>query len=143
MFLLAQVDPLSNPIPFLQTLYEAVKTGNGLVAATALLVSLVALLRIYGPKVHALLPDHVLLDKPFYFLFDTKPGGWVLNLLTAVAIAAAPGLLSGVPFSWDVVKPVLMVSLSGAAIWGALKDLYEWYLERKRVPAVAPVPPLQ
>jgi len=129
----------ANPLSFLTVIFAAVVSGNWFVAAAALLVVLVALLRKFGKQLHNYLPDDSKLDAPLYFLFDTKPGGWLLNVLTAVAGGVGTALLAGVPVTWAIIKPILSVSLSGAALWGAVKDVADWKAASPTAPAVAPV----
>lgn len=125
---------LDEPFGLLKTVFVYVSNGNMVGAAAALLVVVVAFLRKYGKKVHEALPDDHPLDMVLAFLFDSKPGGWALNVLTAVAGALGTALIAGAPITWSLVAPVIAVSLSGAALWGLLKDLLEWLAPR--VPAV-------
>jgi len=131
--------PLDNPMPFVKLVFEGVKAGNWWLAAAAFLVLVVGLLRTYGKKLHDKLPDNVIWDKPLTFLFDTKPGGWLLNLMTAVAGGCGTAMLAGSAVDWALVKPILMVSVSGAAVWEVAKDIWVW-VQKKAVPAPAPVP---
>ena len=133
--------PLDNPMPFVKLVFDGVKTGNWWLAAAALLVIVVSLIRLYGKKLHDKLPDNLLWDKPLYFLFDTKPGGWLLNLLTAVAGGCGTAMLSGSAVDWALVKPILMVSVSGAAVWEIVKDVWGW-VQKKAVPPPAPPAPV-
>lgn len=130
--------PLDNPGSFLKLVYLNVKLGNWWAAAAALLVAVVALLRSYGKKLHELIPDNNPIDKFFWFMLETKPGGWLFNILTAVAGGCGTALMVGEPVNWALVKPILMVSVTGAALWEMGKDLYEW-IQSKRAPPPAPV----
>lgn len=118
---------LDNPLVFVKVLFEAITSGRWPEAGAALLVLAVALLRIYGRKLHDALPDHVIADKALAFLFDTKPGGWCLNALTGVAGALGTALVVGSPITWALVKPILTVSLTAAGLWELIRDLMEWW----------------
>lgn len=133
---LAAVPVLDNPLPFFKVVFEGVKTGNWWIVASALLVVIVSLLRTYGKKLHEALADTNILDKPLWFLLETKPGGWLMNALTAVAGACGAALLAGEPVTWAILKPVMLVSGSGAALWELYKDISGW-LTKKSVPAAA------
>lgn len=130
---------MDNPIEYAKIVFSAVTTGDWPSAASAVLVLVVALIRLYGKKIHELLPDESPLDKPFWFLLETKPGGWFLNLMTTITGGAGLALLAGQPITWALVKPTLVVSLSGAAIWELIKDLIEWW-KTKKVPTVGTPP---
>lgn len=140
----AAVPALDSPLPFLKVVFLNVKDGNWWGAAAALLVLLVSLLRLYGKKLHDWLPDNLIWDKPLWFLFDTKPGGWLVNLLTALAGGVGTAQLAGEPVTWALVKPILTVAVTGAAIWEMLKDLFDWAKAKgaaaKAEPAPAPPP---
>ncbi len=138
--LLAQVvaDPaaLDNPLAFAKLIFTGVTTGNWFMAAAALLVLVVGLLRLYGKKLHDALPDNLIWDVPLAFLFDTRPGGWVLGLLTALGGGAASALLAGQPVTWALLKPIFGVWLSGAALLELGKDVLTWWRERKALSVV-------
>ncbi len=131
---------LDDPMPFVHVVFNHVKAGEWLGAAAALLVVIVSLLRVYGRKLHDWLPDNQIWDKPLWFLFDTKPGGWLLNLLTALAGGIGTAQVAGEPVTWALLKPILLVSVSGAALWELVKDLMDFF-KKKPAPAVAPVEP--
>jgi hypothetical protein len=132
---------LDNPAPFVQVIFKSVEEGNWWAAASAFLVVVVSLLRTYGKKLHEKLPDNELWDKPLWFIFDTKPGGWVLNLLTAISGGVGTSLLAGVPVTWALVKPVVMVAVTGSALWELGKDLFEWTQAKGAAAAATPPPP--
>lgn len=113
-------------LSFLKIVFSSVASGNFVAAAAALLVVVVGLLRGYGKKLHDSLPDDHPLDKVLWFLFDTKPGGWGLNFLTAIAGGLGTALVAGTPITWSILVPILTVSLSGAALWNLFKDILEW-----------------
>lgn len=132
---------LDNPMPVAQAVYKAVALGDWWTAAAGVLVLLVALIRWGGPKVHELIPDFKPIDLPLDFLFHTKPGGYVLNLMTSAAVVMTPAVLSGTHVTWALVKPVLMVSGGAALLWEMLKDSWDWW-QAKKAPAapIAPAP---
>lgn len=132
------VPALDSPLPFVKIVFLNVKNGNWWGAAAALLVLLVSLLRLYGKKLHDWLPDNLLWDKPLWFLFDTKPGGYIVNFLTALAGGIGTAQLAGEPVTWALVKPILTVAVTGAAIWEMLKDLFEWAKAKGAAKAEAP-----
>lgn len=131
---------LEDPAPLAQAVFKSITTGNWWGVAAGLLVIIVALIRKYGAQLHELIPDNNPFDKVFWFFLETKAGCWLLNLLTAIAGVAGSALLAGQPITWALVKPVLLVSVTGAALWEAVKDLMAWF-GKKAVAAPAPVVP--
>jgi len=115
----------------------AFKAGMWFAAAVGTIVCLVLALRIYGKKLHELIPDDSIADKPFYFLFDTKPGGVLLNGLTAASVVVTPLMLSGEQFTPAVAGTALLAGVGASQLWGWVKDLYEWWKQRKPDPAPA------
>jgi hypothetical protein len=133
---------LDAPEAFVHIIFSSVKDGNWWAAASAFLVLIVSLIRSYGKKLHDWLPDESVWDKPFWFIFDTKPGGWILNIATAIAGGVGTALVGGEAVNWSLVKPILMVSITGAAMWEMGKDLFEWFKAKgAAAPAVVPAPP--
>jgi len=140
--------PSTLPLPdvsiLAQNVLSAVVLGDWWGAAAGALVVLVLVLRKYGKKIHAALDDKNPLDKLFWFFFDTKVGGWLLNLLTAVACGVGTTIAAGQKVTWALVKPILLVAVTGAALWEAIKDVQEW-LAAKRTPKpisdTMPTPP--
>lgn len=132
---------LDNPMVFVKVVIDGVKAGDWATAAAALLVLVVALLKMFGKKLHDFIPDTSPLDKPLWFLFDTKPGGWLLNFLFSTGAGIGLSIAAGEKVTWALVKPVLTVSLSAAAIWGLWKDISEWMKERKKPAEVKPEEP--
>lgn len=125
-----------SPLPateaaFAREVYAAVKSGNWWLAASALLILVVAVLRKYGKKVHEWLPDTNPLDKPFYFLFDTKVGGWLLNWLTAVAGGLGTAWAAGSKIDASIVQSVVLVSTSATMLIELYDDVMEWWKARK------------
>jgi beta-glucanase (GH16 family) len=114
-----------------KTVFMSVKEGNWWMAAGALLVLVVGLLRGIGRKFHEWLPDNNIMDKPLIFLYDTKIGGWVLNWLTATAGGIATAMAAGVTVDWSLWKSVLMVSTSGTALFELYSDIKEWWVARQ------------
>lgn len=107
---------------------QAVVAGSVPASSVAVLVviALVALIRKVGPEVHRLLPDHTIVDKGLAFLFDSKPGGWLLNALTtaAVGLAAVIGANPSAPLTLAVVGPILGGAFTVAGVFEFLKDLF-------------------
>lgn len=137
------VGDLSAPT-MVKTVFTAVKTGNWWVAAAALLVLVVGLLRSMGKKFHAWLPDNNILDKPLFFLFDTKVGAWLLNWLTAIAGGVGTAIAAGVQPDFSIWKSVVMVSTTGSMLVELYKDIMEWIKsaqEKKAAAKAAAVPP--
>jgi hypothetical protein len=130
---------LDNPFAFAKVVFSAVASGDWVTAAAAGVVLLIALVRLFGKKLHDFLPDHVLLDVPLYFLFDTKPGGILLNALVSGAAGVGSAMLAGVPVTWALLKPVLLVSFSASTIWGWAKDLWEWRQAKNPPLQAAPI----
>lgn len=122
---------LDNPLQFVTVLFEAVKSGDWAMVAGVVLVLVVALLRLGGKKASDALEDHSLAGGILYFIFETKPGGWLMNFGTSIAAAIGMAALAGESPSWALLKPVLLVSASGTAIWELIKDVKEWWESRK------------
>lgn len=128
---------------FLKIIVNSVKSGDGWSAAAAFLVLIVGLLRAYGKKLHDWLDDTNPLDKIFWFFFETKPGGWLLNFLMATAGAIGTSLLASEPITWALLKPILIVALTGAGLWEIVGDLVSWIKAKTAKPApVVAAPPL-
>ena len=123
----AVTDPFNNPIGSVKDFYVAVKTGNYWWAGALLLFVIVGLLRMFGKKVHAWLADTNPLDKPFWFLFDTKMGGWLLNWLTSIGLVLAGAQAAGVPVDFGTWKSALVISTTGTALIELWKDIKEWW----------------
>lgn len=121
--------------PLMKVVFKAVSTGDWWGAASALLVLAVTLIRKYGRQLHELIPDNNPVDKIFWFLLETKPGGWLLNLLTTIAGGVGSALLAGEAVTWALVKPVLIVSITGASLWELVKDVGEFVESKKQAEA--------
>lgn len=131
---------LDNPMVFVKVIVDAVKAGDWVAAAAALLVLIVALLKVFGKRLHDFLPDTSPLDKPLWFLLDTKPGGWLMNFLTSTGAGVGLSLLAGEKITWALLKPILSVSLTAAALWGLVKDINDWIKAAKERKAAEPKP---
>ena len=127
--------PGDDMTPMLKSVYKGVTSGDWLGSAAALLVVCVMVIRKFGKQIHEALPDDNPLDKLFWFFLETKPGGWLLNFLTTLTGALGTAILSGTAITWGVIKPVLMVSLTGASLWELYKDVVDF---TKKKPEVAP-----
>ena len=125
------METLNNPESFAKILFEAITSGNWTVVAAAALVLIVAAIRVYGKKLQEALPDSNPLDKALTFLFSTTWGGWILNILTAIAGALGTALLAGAPVTWGLVGAAVMTALSGAALWELLKDVLNAFAKKQ------------
>lgn len=119
------------PMELAKTVFTAVKAGNWWLAASAFLVLVVGLLRALGKKFHDWLPDDNVLDKPLYFIFDTKIGAWLLNWFTAIAGGLGMSIAAGVQPDFSIWKSVLMVSTTGTMLVELYKDIVEWWKTRQ------------
>lgn len=127
----APAESLQNPSDFAKILFQALLSGDWVVAAAALLVVIVAVVRLYGQKIQAALPDDNFIDKALTFLFSSTWGGWLLNILTAIAGAFATALLAGAPITFGLIQAALITALSGAALWELVKDLFKFVASKK------------
>jgi len=135
---------LDSPAPIAKVMFQSAANGNWWAAVSAFLVLVVALIRKYGKAIHEMLPDTNPLDKIFWFLFDTKPGGWLLNFLTAVAGVAGLAIMAGEQVTWTLMKPILIVALTSASLWEMAKDVLAWVASKKQqtpVPVAVPGAP--
>lgn len=120
-----------------KVMFEAVNSGDWAAVAGAALVLIVAGIRLYGQKVRGALPDENIVDKALTWLLESKPGGWVLNILTAISGAMGTALLAGAPITFSIIKAALLTALSGAALWELLKDVLGWWTAKKALEAGA------
>lgn len=134
----AAVDQV-NPISFVSVIAKSVRAGDWWGVCSAVLVLVVTILRLYGKRLHDLIPDDSLWDKPLWFLFDTKVGGWSMNLTVSLAGTVGTAQLAGEHVTWSLLKSALMLSLTGAAMWELFKDIGDW-LTRPRLHAAVIVP---
>lgn len=124
------------PIVNMKGIYTAIKSGQGWLAAMLILLTVVGLLRVYGKKAHEWLMQFgsgflFYVNKPFWFFFETKVGGWVLNWMTAIAGALGTAYAAGVPVdakSWQV---AVMSSTGATVIIELYKDITEWWASYK------------
>lgn len=129
----AQADPLLQAIlVVVKGFGGAVQAGEAFVAVVLGVVLLVLLLRVFGKRLHDWLPDDHWADQPLIFIFDTKPGGLMLNSLTSTALSTVAVFVSGTPLTPEVMLPVVL-GAGGAmgfatAVWGWVKD----YLEHRK-----------
>jgi hypothetical protein len=131
---------LDNPTAYAKIIFHAVKDGDWWTAAAALLTALVALIRAYGKKLKdwaAIQPNLSIIYAPLHFLFDTKPGGWALNFATSLGGGVGFCLMSGEPVTWALVKPILVVSFTGSALWELAGDVMDWMKAKQPVPPAA------
>jgi hypothetical protein len=124
-------DILANPLTSFKAFYIAAKSGYWGLACALLLFAVVALLRTFGKKIHDLIPDTNPIDKPFWFLFDTKIGGWILNWLTAVAGVLGSAYMAGMPVDGAAWKTAVLCSTGGTALIELKDDIMEWWVARK------------
>jgi hypothetical protein len=133
--LLAQVAPSFDLGAIAKALLSAVKSGDWVAVVAAVLVLVVAAIRLYGQKIRGELPDENFLDKALTWLLESKPGGWTLNVLTAIAGAYATALLAREPITWALTQAALLTALSGAALWELAKDILGWWAAKKALEA--------
>lgn len=120
---------------------SAVAAGEAFVACVLACVLLVILLRLFGKRIHDAIPDDSLWDRPFFFLFDTKPGGVLLNAATSAALSVVALLGAGVHLEPAMLPAVLLgtggIAGFATALYGWGKDLVEWWKKRKVAEATA------
>ena len=104
------------------------------------MVLVVGILKTYGKKLHAWIPATSPLNLPLWFIFDTKPGSWLLNWLTAIAAVLGTAMASGAPVNFTVWKTVVMVSTTGTALFELVDDIVEW-IKTKKAPPIDPASP--
>jgi len=126
---------LDDPTVYLKIIFDAVENKNWGVLAAGVLVLVVAIFRAFGKKLHDFIPDDSVFDKPLFFLYDTKPGGWILNTVTAAAGGFGTALLAHQTIDFALVRTILSVSLSAAGIWGVIKDSIEYYGKKPTPPS--------
>lgn len=153
-----EIPSLESPFTSAKGFYNAVKTGNGWLAAMFMLFLLVGAIRIVGKRIHAMIPDDttnkflIPVEKALYFIFDTKIGGWLLNWLSAVGGCLSTSAMAGLPVDGAAWKVAILASTGGTALIELKDDVMEWWDARnakalaereaaKTAPAVALVPP--
>lgn len=115
----------------------AFQAGMWFAGVVACIVVLVFALRIWGQKLHDWIDDNSWADKPLWFFFDTKPGGVVLNGMTAAGLVLTPVLLGGLHFTTVLAGATLIAGIGASQVWGWVKDLYSWWQARKPSPEAA------
>jgi len=124
----------------------AVRAGEAFAAVVLGVVLLVLALRVFGKKLHDAIPDDAKgfvgwVESCLRFLFDTKPGGVLLNGLASSALSIGAIAATGTALTPEVVGLTAIgsggvVGLAGA-LYGWGKDVYEWWKARKPDPAPA------
>lgn len=132
---------LEHPQVLAKIMFDGVKNGDWLTAASAFLVLVISLLKMFAAKIHKSLPKTNPLDKVFTFLLETKPGGWLMNFLVSLGVGVGTALVAEGSVTWSILKPVIWASLTAAALWELVKDVWEWWQSRKEAPAPVPVAP--
>ncbi len=128
--LLAQME---SPLVFLRIAFHAVRDGQWFGAAAAALVALVVGLRVFGRKLHELIPDDHPADRVLWFLLESKLGMWVVTWLSAISSGLTLALLSDGPgaINLALVIATLKVATPGALIWTGLELAWDWWKARK------------
>jgi hypothetical protein len=124
-----------------KNIYQGVKTGNWWLVLAAIVVLIVGLFRMYGKKLHEWIPDKSFADKPLWFVFETKPGAWILNWVTAIAVVVGTAMASGAPVDFNLWKTVVVVSTTGTALFQLVDDIVQW-VQTKKAPPVDPAAPV-
>lgn len=139
---------LDNLVPYVELTKKHIENGDWVSALSCVLVILIGLFRMFAKKLHDFIPDDNPLDKFFYFMLETKPGGWIVNFLTTSGLGVGSFLMLGQPITWAILKPIFGLSLTMAGVWGAAKDLWEWaqpkikaMMEKKTTPPAPPAAP--
>lgn len=130
------VPSLDHPLTSAKGFYEAVRTGNGWLAAMFLLFFVVGLIRLVGKRLHAMISDTT--TNPLLkgtqmilrFIFDTRIGGWLLNWMSAVGGCLSTAALAGSPVDSTAWKISIMASTGGTALIELKDDILQWWDER-------------
>jgi hypothetical protein len=125
-----KLESLDNPLVFLRGFWRAVRGGDYFEAAALLAIFLIAGFRLGGKKLHDWLADDSILDKPLWFLLDTKPGRVLALSLTTSAAGVGGAWLMGERIDLALVKPILAVTFAASTLYGWAKDLWGWWVER-------------
>ena len=127
------VPSLDSPLSSAKGFYQAIRTGNGWMAAMFLLFFVVGLIRVVGKRIHDMISDTVtnpvlkLLQKFLRFIFDTKIGGWLLNWMSAVGGCLTTAAVAGAPVDAASWKIAVMASTGGTALIELKDDVLEWW----------------
>ena len=126
---------LDNPVGYITMLFNAVSSGRWPEVGWIVLVLLVIGLRMFGQKIHDFIPDDNWADKPFWFLLETKPGMWILNVLTAIGGGIGTALIAVGPaaVNWALVRPMLTAAIAGAGVWTLIAETIAMF-RKKDVP---------
>lgn len=127
----AGVESAPSEVQLVKTVVVGVKSGDWVTVAAAVLVIAVMVIRKFGKQLHEAIDDNNPVDKVFWFFLETKPGGWLLNFLTSLTGAMGSAIVSGVAVNWELLKPVLLVSLTGASLWELFKDVSDFIKKPK------------
>lgn len=138
----APLPPLSidEPITTAKGFYAAAKSGQWAIAFACLLVAFIAFLRTGGKWLHDKIPDDSMWDKPFFFIFETKIGGWILNWLTSISMVFVTAYEAKLPIDSGLWKTALMASTGATALVELAKDIKEWW-DKKQAEKKAATPP--
>jgi hypothetical protein len=141
------VPSLDAPLSSVKGFYDAVKAGNGWLAAMFLLFFLVGFLRVAGKKLHSWIPDDTSspllkpVEKLLRFVFDTKLGGWLLNWASAVGGCLSVAAMAGAPVDAAAWKVAILASTGGTALIELKDDVMEWWTARLAKAAALAKPP--
>jgi hypothetical protein len=119
----------------------AVRAGEVFGAVVLGVMLLVLALRIFGKRIHDAIPDDTtnaflrFVEAVLGFLFDSKPGGVLLNALTSVALSVSAVSASGTTLTPQVMLPMALgaggVAGLATAAYGWVKDIIAWVKLRK------------
>lgn len=121
--------------------YDAVRAGQGWLAAALLLFLVVGAILMFGRKLYDAYPEGKFWDPPLRFLFATKIGGWLWNWFMAVAGCLGVSYAAGVPIDMGAWRVAIMASTSSTALIELWKDIKEWMDNRKKAADPHQVPP--
>lgn len=122
---------LDHPLDSMQNFYVSAKEGKWWVAAMFMLLAVVGFFRVAGKKLHDWIPDDSAWDKPLFFIYETKVGGWLLNWLTAISGALFFAHQAGIPVDAGTWKTAFLASTGSTAIVELWQDISEWLKKRK------------
>ncbi len=109
-------EAINDLTPLVAVTKPHIQNGDWISAIAGLLVILIGLFRMFAKKLHELIPDENPIDKFFWFMLETKIGGWIMNFLTTTSLGIASTLLVGEPITWAILKPILGLSLTMAGV---------------------------
>ena len=130
----------SGPLTFVNIAAKLIAAKSWFAGIVAALVALIAGLRLYGKRLHAKIPDDHWADAPLWFLFNTKPGGWIFNWLVAVGGGCGIALIKDGTITPSVVKVIVILSTSLTTVYHFAADLIAWIKERRTAaPSTPPI----